>query len=155
MIFPNVWELKKAAQWRQKGNIMAKYLGGIDNPDIDVFDISTDLCDVDFVIEFEDLKHPEATDFEKINIYEHITHYKVITSEKVQSSSYSFTWGLAGYLVGGPLWGAVGAILGGNGKKKTVSSHIVFCQLDNGWQFALEMQPNEFRSWKTFIRDAI
>ena len=134
---------------------MAKYLGGINDPDIEVVDISTDLCYVDFEIEFDDLKHPETTDFEKINIYEHITHYEVITSEKVQSSSYSLTWGLAGYLTGGPLWGIIGAILGGDSEKKTISSHVIFCQLDNGWQFALEMTPDEFCDWETFIRDAI
>ena len=134
---------------------MAKYLGGISDPDIDVVGVSTSFCDVDFEIKFDDLKHPEASDFERINIYEHITHYEVITSEKVQSSSYSLTWGLAGYLVGGPLWGAVGAILGGAGEKIIPSSYVVFCQLDNGWQFALEMTPEEFCRWKVFIKSAL
>ena len=132
---------------------MAKYLGGISDPNIDVVGVSTSFCDVDFEIKFDDLKHPEASDFERINIYEHITHYEVITSEKVQSSSYSLTWGLAGYLVGGPLWGAVGAILGGSSKE--TENHIVFCALDNGWQFAVHLDKDEFKAWKLCMDTSI
>lgn len=152
MIFPNVWELKKAARWRQKGNIMAKYLGGIDNPDIDVFDISKRFLSVDFDLKFYDY-NSDSFALETISISDHIIRYEEITAEKKRSSDYSLTWGLTGYLTGGPLWGIVGAILGGSSTE--TENHVVFCKLDNGWQFAVHLDKDEFKAWKLCMDTSI
>ena len=133
---------------------MAEYLGGINDPDIEVLCLSTDLSDVDFEIEYFDSNSSETDNPHKINIYESITHYEVITSEKVKSSSYSLTWGLAGYLTGGPLWGVVGAILGGD-SSTSKKEHVAFCSLNNGWQIALKLTPSELSSWENYIKSAL
>jgi len=80
---------------------MAKYLGGIDNPDIDVFDISKRFLSVDFDLKFYDY-NSDSFALETISISEHIIRYEEITAEKKRSSDYSLTWGLTGYLTGGP-----------------------------------------------------
>lgn len=126
---------------------MAKYLGGIKDPDIEVLDIS-EIPFSDFEIEYCDKTNPDSV--KTVSIYDTLDRYEVITSEKVHSSDYSLTWGLAGYLTGGPLWGAIGAILGGGGSTK-VKNRVVFCALKNGWQFALELDEGEFDKWQIYM----
>ncbi|MBO5605993.1 MAG: hypothetical protein J5915_11480 [Acidaminococcaceae bacterium] len=127
---------------------MAKYLGGISDPDIDVVDIS-EVSFLDFEIEFFDKQNPNV--LKKISVSDTLLNYKEITSEQFKDSYYNLTWGLAGYLAGGPLWAAIGAILGGGRNKKTVSSHVIACQLDNGWQFAVELDDSEFIKWEVYM----
>ena len=147
MIFPNVWELKKAARWRQKGNIMAKYLGGINDPHVRIHKITPPGPEgYDFVIHYTDYNEGSFT--KKRFISNHIKRYEVVTSEK-KLSDYSLTWGLAGYLAGGFLGAAIGAVLGGS--SSTVKSHVVFCELRNGWQFALALSDSELDTWKIYM----
>lgn len=124
---------------------MAKYLGGIKDPDIDIISISKGFLSVDFDIRFYDY-NSEPFGSQTMSIGDHIIRYEEITSEKNRSSDYSLTWGLAGYLTGGPLWCIVGAILGGSSKE--TENHVLFCELNNGWQFAMALDKDEFKAWK-------
>ena len=130
---------------------MAKYLGGINAPDIEVVEV-TEVNFLDFEIVYDDKKDPD--DLKTISIYDNLDRYEVISAEKVHSSDYSLTWGLAGYLTGGPLWGIIGAILGGDSSTE-IKNRIVFCSLKNGWQFALELDNDEFESWKIYMESAL
>lgn len=131
---------------------MAKYLGGINNPDIDVVDFSKSFLSIDFELKFYDY-NGESSGSQTMSISDHIIRYEEVTSEKNRSSDYSLTWGLTGYLAGGPLWGIVGAILGGSSKE--IENHIVFCALDNGWQFAVHLDKDEFKAWKLCMDTSI
>ena len=126
---------------------MAKYLGGIKQPKIKIEKVtSPGVSGYDFVIHYYD--YNESSNIKKRFISNHIRRYEVVTSEK-SLSDYSLTWGLAGYLTGGPLWGIVGAFLGGGSSTK--KRHVVFCELRNGWQFALELNNSELSTWKTYM----
>ena len=125
---------------------MAKYLGGINDPDIDVVGVS-EVEFLDFEMEYYDKKNPD--DLKSLCIYDNLKHYEVITSEKICSSGYSFTWGLAGYLTVGPLWGVIGAVLGDSSTR--VKNRVVFCSLNNGWQFALELDEGELDKWQIYM----
>jgi hypothetical protein len=131
---------------------MAEYLGGIKDPDIDVVGISTAFLSSDFYVEYYDYSGDDYGRKE-LSIFNSIIRYEEVTSEKHKSSSYSLTWGLTGYLTGGPLWGIVGAILGGDSEE--TERHVVLCELNNGWQFAIELDKDEFKSWVYVMDDGI
>ena len=76
---------------------MAKYLGGINNPVIDVVDLSKCFLSVDFDLKFYDY-NGESFGSQTMSIGDHIIRYEEITSEKNRSSDYSLTWGLPGIL---------------------------------------------------------
>ena len=99
---------------------MAKYLGGIKDPNIEVVGIAQHFFDNDFDVQYYDYKLDALT---------------------------------AGYLAGGPVWGVIGAVLGGNpaGNEK----HVILCELDNGWKFALELDKNEYIAWNDSVGEAV
>jgi|GEM_PF-2509458 len=137
---------------RQKGWIMAKYLGGIKDPDIEVTAVSRAFFSSDFYIEHYNYKSEFMT-VKKYSIMKSIVRYEEITAEKNLTTSYSLTWGLAGYYAGGPLGAAIGAVLGAGGRE--TEKHVVFCELDNGWQFAVELNKEEFAVWKDGMDGAV
>ena len=63
------------------------------------------------------------------------------------------TGALAGYLAGGPVWGVIGAVLGGN--PAVNEKHVILCELDNGWKFALELDKNEYIAWNDSVGEAV
>ena len=123
---------------------MAKYLGGIKDPDIDVTKVQSPgwLC-CDFLLFFRDYHNDGA--LTSCSISETICNYEEITEDSHRD--YCLTWGVLGYLVTGPVGGLIGAVLGG---KKT-ENHIVFCELTNGWQLILALNREEFRDWENIM----
>ena len=127
---------------------MAKYLGGIRNPDVEIFKLkSPGWLDFDFYLQYAD--YSADGDIHDYSIYDSILRYEELTAESHRD--YSLTWGAAGYLLSGPVGGLVGAVLGGS----KIESHIVFCELNNGWQFAVQLDTDEFRTWKKYMDDAV
>ena len=131
---------------------MAKYLGGIVNPDIEVLAVSQHFFSSDFDIQYYDYTLDMLT-VQKHSIAGSIIRYEEVTSETHASPEHTMTSGLAGYLAGGPVWGVIGAVLGSS---KTVNEkHVILCELNNGWQFALELDKNEFMAWTSCMDEAV
>lgn len=127
---------------------MAKYLGGIKNPDIEIYDIkSPGWFDFDFYIKYAD--YSADGNMQELSIYDNIVRYEELTSDSHRD--YSLTWGIAGYLLSGPVCGILGAVLGSETKEK----HVMLCELKNGWQFALELDKDEFKAWKTYMDEGV
>ena len=127
---------------------MAKYLGGIKDPDIQVVEIQTPgWFSFDFLLMF--YNNTASSDMLSFSISDSIVRYEELSADS--NRDYSLTWGALGYLVTGPVGGLIGAVLGG---KKT-EKHIVFCELDNGWQLALELDRDEYKDWQRVIDRAI
>ena len=120
---------------------MAKYLGGIKNPDIKIYDIkSPDWYDFDFIIKYADY----GTDghMQDLSICNTILRYDELTSDSRRD--YSLGWGAVGYILTGPVGGILGAVLGSEKKEK----HIVLCELENGWQPVIELDKDDFETWE-------
>ena len=82
---------------------------------------------------------------QELSIYDTILRYEELTSDSHRD--YSLALGAAGYILTGPVGGILGAVLGSEKKEK----HVVLCELNNGWQLALELDKDEFKSWKTYM----
>ena len=127
---------------------MAEYLGGIDNPDIEIFKIkSPGLLGYDFILIYAD--YNADGDMHPYSIRKHITWYKELKADSHRD--YSLTWGAVGYALTGPLGGLVGAVLGG----ETKESHVVICGLKNGWQIILGLDKDEFKEWTWLMDPAV
>ena len=127
---------------------MAKYLGGINDPDISVVDIKTPglLC-YDFLLVFYNTA--VSKDLISFSISDSIIRYDELSAES--KKHYSLSWGTLGYLTIGPVGGLIGAVLGGN----TTEKHVVLCELRNGWQLALALDQDEYKNWVRFMGRAI
>ena len=124
---------------------MAKYLGGIKDPDISNISIhSPGLLAWNYMMTFQDSDSRKC-----VVLAESIVSYEELTAES--HKDYSLTWGALGYLAAGPAVGIAGAILGGSRKEK----HIVLCELSNGWRFGVELDKEEFRSWESIMSSAV
>ena len=139
-------------QGQRKGCIMAKYLGVIKDPDIEVLGIAQHFFDNDFDVQYYDYKL-DALTVQKYSIAKSVVRYEEVTAETLAAPERKMTGALAGYLVGGPVWGVIGAVLGGNpaGNEK----HVILCELDNGWKFALELDKNEYIAWNDSVGEAV
>lgn len=127
---------------------MAKYLGGIKNPDIEIYNIkSPGWFDFDFYIKYAD--YGADGNMQELSIYDTILRYEELTSDSHRD--YSLALGAASYILTGPVGGILGAVLGSEKKEK----HVVLCELKNGWQLALELDKDEFESWDRFMSRAV
>lgn len=127
---------------------MAKYLGGISDPAVSVVDIKTPglLC-FDFYLFF--VNAAVSKDLIHFSISDSIVRWNDLSAES--KKDYSLAWGALGYLATGPVGGVIGAVLGG----KTTEKHVVLCELRNGWQLALELNQDEYKSWVRFMSRAL
>lgn len=123
---------------------MAKYLGGIEDPNIEVVGISQHFFSSGFDIQYYDYKLDTLT-VQKMDIAKSMVNCEEVSSEIHTSPNRSATGALAGYLAGGPVWGIVVAALGGSAAHE---KHVILCELDTGWRFALELDKNEYAVWK-------
>ena len=127
---------------------MAKYLGGIQNPDVEIYGIkSPGWFDFDFYINYAD--YGADGHMQNLSIYDTILRYDELSSDSHRD--YSLALGAAGYILTGPIGGILGAVLGSEKKEK----HVVLCELNNGWQFAIQLDADEFRAWENFMDDAV
>ena len=122
---------------------MAKYLGGIKDPNIIVIDITRDVFPSDFFIKYRNLRNG-SNDLQYCSIYDSIIRFEEVSSER--EKKLDLTWGAAGYLVGGVLGALVGATLAGDEEK-----HVVLFELKNGWSFSAELNKSEYQSLETFM----
>ncbi|MBP5736384.1 MAG: hypothetical protein J6W55_02910 [Acidaminococcaceae bacterium] len=131
---------------------MAKYLGGIRDRDIDVVGIARHFFDNDFDVQYYDYKLDTLT-VQKRSIAKSVIRFEEVTAETLVSPDRKMTGALAGYLAGGPVWGVIGAVLGGS--QTANEKHVILCELDNGWQFALELDKNEYIAWCDSVGEAV
>ena len=82
---------------------------------------------------------------QKKDIAKSIVKYEEVSTEIHSSPNRSATGALVGYLAGGPVGGIIGAALSGS---PAYEKHIILCELDNGWRFAMELDKNEYMAWK-------
>ena len=83
---------------------MAKYLGGIKDPNIEVAGIAQHFFDNDFDVQYYDYKL-DALTVQKHSIAKSVVRYEEVTAETLVSPDRKMTGALAGYLAGGPVWG--------------------------------------------------
>ena len=131
---------------------MAKYLGGINDPDFEVLTVAQHFFSNDFDVQYYDYKLDTMT-VQKRSIAKSIVRYEEVTAENLVSPDRKMTGALAGYLAGGQVGAVSGAVLGGNpaGDEK----HVILCELDNGWRFALELDKNEYIAWTDSMSEAV
>ena len=129
---------------------MANYLGGINDPGLEIAGVKAPgLFGFEFSLIFHDNTGKQADREKELSINETIIRYEEVTSES--EKDYSLTWGVAGYLFGGALGAALGTLFSGNRRER----HVVLCELNNGWQFALELNKTEFHVWNLVMPDAV
>lgn len=127
---------------------MAKYLGGIKDPDIQVVEIQTPgWFSFDFLLMF--YNNTASSDILSFSISDSIIRYEELSADSHRD--YSFIWGALGYLATGLIGGVIGAVLGGGKKEK----HIILCELTNGWQLALALDREEYKDWLRVMDRAI
>ena len=131
---------------------MAKYLGGIDDPDIEVLAVARHFFSNDFDVQYYDYKL-DTLAVQKHSIAKSIVRYEEVTAEEHAAPDRKMTGALSGYLAGGPVWAVIGAVLGGN--PAVNEKHVILCELDNGWKFALELDKNEFIAWNASMGEAV
>lgn len=127
---------------------MAKYLGGISDPNIEVLAVTQHFFDNDFDVEYYDYTLDTLT-VQKRSIAQSILRYGEVTVESLDASGQRGIGALAGFNAGGLLGGVIGAVLGENtaGNEK----HVLLCELDNGWKFALELNKNEYMAFLSVV----
>lgn len=127
---------------------MAKYLGGITDPNIEVLAVTQHFFDNDFDVEYYDYTHDTLT-VQKQSIAQSILRYEEVTAESQAASDQRGIGALAGFNAGGLLGGVIGAVLGENtaGNEK----HVLLCELNNGWKFALELNKNEYMAFVAVV----
>ena len=127
---------------------MAKYLGGISDPNIEVLGVSQHFLDNDFDVEYYDYTRAMLT-VQKLSIATSILRYEEVTVENLAASGQRGVGALAGFNAGGLLGGVIGAVLGENtaGNEK----HVILCELNNGWKFAMELNKNEYMAFLTVV----
>ena len=123
---------------------MAKYLGGIEDPTVEIAGISQHFFSSGFDIQYYDYKL-DTLQVQEMDIAKSIVKYEEVSAEIHSSPNRTATGALAGYLAGGPVWGIIGAALSGNPAQE---KHVVLCELNNGWRFAVELDKNEYMAWK-------
>jgi len=123
---------------------MAKYLGGIEDKDIEITGISQHFFASGFDIEYYNYQL-DTLAVQKKDIAKSLVSYEEVSAEVHSSLNRSATGALAGYLAGGPVWGIIGAALSGS---PSYEKHVILCELDNGWRFAMELDKNEYMAWK-------
>ena len=126
---------------------MAKYLGGIEDKDIEIIGISQHFFSSGFDIQYYNYQM-DTLAVQKKDIAKSIVKYEEVSNEIHSSPNRTATGALAGYLAGGLVWGIIGAALSGN---PAYEKHIILCELDNGWRFAMELDKNEYMAWKEAI----
>ena len=102
---------------------MAKYLGGIKDPNIEVAGIAQHFFDNDFDVQYYDYKL-DALTVQKHSIAKSVVRYEEVTAET-----------------------------GGNPAEN--EKHVILCELDNGWKFALELDKNEYIAWNDSVGEAV
>ena len=122
---------------------MAKYLGGIKDPDISIDEITRERLFADFLIKFHDHQN-KNTEAQYYSVFDHLLRYEEISSKRV--NEIDLDWAAIGYVFGGILGGLYGATHGGVNQYK----HIMLCELANGWQFAVELSDSELQSWESY-----
>ncbi|MBQ5344851.1 MAG: hypothetical protein J6F33_06615 [Acidaminococcaceae bacterium] len=125
---------------------MAKYLGGIKDQNIEVTGISQHFFDNGFDVEYYDYTR-DTIAVRKLDIKKYIVQYEEITAEKLAAPDHRMTGALAGFNAGGLLGGVLGAVLAGSTSGE--ERHVLLCELNNGWNFALELNKNEFMAWES------
>ena len=126
---------------------MAKYLGGIEVKDIEITGISQHFFASGFDIEYYNYQL-DTLAVQKKDIAKSLVKYEEVSHEILSSPNRSATGALAGYLAGGPVWGIIGAALSGS---PAYEKHVILCELDNGWRFAMELNKNEYMAWKEAV----
>lgn len=127
---------------------MAKYLGGIKDPDIQVVEIQTPgWFSFDFLLMF--YNNTASSDILSFSISDSIIRYEELSADSHRD--YSFIWGALGYLATGLIGSVIGAVLGGGKKEK----HIILCELTNDWQLALALDREEYKDWLRVMDRAI
>ena len=126
---------------------MAKYLGGIEVKDIEITGISQHFFASGFDIEYYNYQL-DTLAVQKKDIVKSLVKYEEVSHEIHSSPNRSATGALAGYLAGGPVWGIIGAALSGS---PVYEKHVILCELDNGWRFAMELDKNEYMAWKEAV----
>ena len=112
---------------------MAKYLGGIEDSNIEIIGIS------------QHFFSSGSLAVQKLDIAKSIVKYEEVSAEIHSSTNRSATGALVGYLAGGPVWGIIGAALSGT---PAYEKHVILCELENDWRFAIELDKNEYMAWK-------
>ena len=123
---------------------MAKYLGGIEDKDIEIIGISQHFFSSGFDIQYYNYQL-DTLAVQKKDIVKSLVNYEEVSNEIHSSTNRSATGALVGYLAGGPVWGIIGAALSGS---PAYEKHVILCELDNGWRFAMELDKNEYMAWK-------
>ena len=113
---------------------MAKYLGGIEDSNIEIVGISQHFFSSGFDIQYYNYQL-DTLAVQKLDIAKSLVKVEEVSAEIHSSPNRSATGALVGYLAGGPVWGIIGA-------------HVVLCELANGWRFAMELDKNEYMAWK-------
>ena len=126
---------------------MAKYLGGIEDKDIEITGISQHFFASGFDIEYYNYQL-DTLAVQKKDIVKSLVKFEEVSHEIYSSPNRSATGALAGYLAGGPVWGIIGAALSGS---PAYEKHVILCELDNGWRFAMELDKNEYMAWKEAV----
>ena len=129
---------------------MAKYLGGIEDPNIEIIGISQHFFSSGFDIQYYNYQL-DTLSVQKMDIAKSLVKHEEVSAEIHSSPDRSATGALVGYLAGGPVWGIIGAALGGS---PAYEKHVVLCELENGWRFAMELDKNEYMAWKEAIEKA-
>jgi hypothetical protein len=122
---------------------MAKYLGGIEDPNIEITGISQHFFSSGFDIQYYNYQI-DTLSVQKMDIAKSLVKYEEVSAE-IYSSPNRSAGALVGYLAGGPVWGIIGAALSGS---PAYEKHVVLCELENDWRFAMELDKNEYRAWK-------
>ena len=128
---------------------MAKYLGGISVPNIEVLGVTQHFLDNDFDVEYYDYSCATLT-VQKLSIGQSIIRYEEVNVENLAASGQRGVGALAGFNAGGLLGGVIGAVLGEHtaaGNEK----HVILCELNNGWKFAMELNKNEYLAFLTVV----
>ena len=129
---------------------MAKYLGGIEDPNIEITGILQHFFSSGFDIQYYNYQL-DTLSVQKMDIAKSLVKHEEVSAEIHSSPDRSATGALVGYLAGGPVWGIIGAALSGN---PAYEKHVVLCELENGWRFAMELDKNEYMAWKEAIEKA-
>ena len=107
---------------------MAKYLGGIEDSNIEIVGISQHFFSSGFDIQYYNYQL-DTLAVQKLDIAKSLVKVEEVSAEIHSSPNRSATGALVGYLAGGPVWGIIGAALSGT---PAYEKHVVLCELANG-----------------------
>ena len=89
---------------------MAKYLGGIEDSNIEIVGISQHFFSSGFDIQYYNYQL-DTLAVQKLDIAKSLVKVEEVSAEIHSSPNRSATGALVGYLAGGPVWGIIGAAL--------------------------------------------